>query len=634
MSQSGVFMIKKKPIRFRFLALIAVLFVTAILAVSQYFIHFSFARSVSSSFERETMALIENNMPYMLTFPVATKDKHALKRIVDNLIDLDFVYSVEIRDADGNVLAYEIDTTVPTEEGVKIVYRTIEITDDRSVMLDDLSTESARPNIIGRARIALTPYKLQQQNNSELTKHLWVLIAVLLLILIVIVAFAYLYHFSTRRMIEGLKMISERKYRKDVQNHLIAEMNDVFNGMNSLSENLTKTMSALEKSDKLKKRIINRLSIDLGTPVSTVANLVDMMSEQITIVENGGQLAPTMEFIRTNITKLTKIIEQLGEFNSITSGRTDVDISLFNAEALFDEHFREFSGRQKNSVSFEVCCDELISDELISALVVTDYSKVKRIIQCLTDNSFKYTDSGAVRVEWSVEEVGDRASLSFIVQDSGRGIRDENIGRVFDEAFVEEEAQVGWGLGLTLVKAYLDLLGGTISISSKLMHGTRVYVRIPVTLSKIANNEVIAPATLSNLAAIVLDDNVAYARHLSKLLASYGIESRIYSDAGAALDELTAGGADIVFVDYDLHSMFAAEFTSLARSVKHDLIVVSLSPKADVKVVESFHRSDSIDFSIRKPVRLVDLDKIFAQLHLSKTVVEDAKKIYSLDWRP
>jgi signal transduction histidine kinase len=173
---------------------------------------------------------------------------------------------------------------------------------------------------------------------------------------------------------------------------------------------------------------------------------------------------------------LLSIINDIVDIANIESGLVKVNMKktdLNSSLRILDEQF-SFSGKQHN---IPINLTTGLQDE--KAVILTDSTKLIQIISNLINNSIKFTKEGSINFGYNLKE----DFLEFFVTDTGIGIPQESLGKVFDR-FYQVDRTVsrqfgGTGLGLSICKAYVNLLGGTISVTSSPGKGTSFVFAIP-----------------------------------------------------------------------------------------------------------------------------------------------------------
>ena len=231
-----------------------------------------------------------------------------------------------------------------------------------------------------------------------------------------------------------------------------------------------------EEATKAKSLFLANMSHEIRTPLNGILgflellNTTDLTDEQIDYVNTISQSAKNLLQIVNNILDVSKI----------ESNKVSLEIIEFKAVDEFENTVELFAtpAAQKN-IEFTT----LISPD-IPAVIKGDILKVKEIITNLLSNAIKFTPNGGnINVKIQLEKIIDnKAKIYFEIKDSGIGMSEEQKEKVF-EAFSQADESVtrkygGTGLGLTIVKSYIEMMGGKIYVESELNKGTKFYFDI------------------------------------------------------------------------------------------------------------------------------------------------------------
>lgn len=228
-----------------------------------------------------------------------------------------------------------------------------------------------------------------------------------------------------------------------------------------------------ENSDKLKSIFLANMSHEIRTPLNAIIGFSSQINENtdhknlndyIKIIHNSGNL-------------LLRLIDDILELSKLEVGDLRIINEYFNLNELILESRQEYVSlsKSKNKEHINIKID--IPDDDI--FIYTDQKRLKQVINNLVYNSLKFTNNGYIKYGFNI----NKDVINFYVQDTGIGISKENINKIFDR-FIQIEnksykKQEGTGLGLTISKAIIELLGGNIWVTSELNKGTIFYFTIP-----------------------------------------------------------------------------------------------------------------------------------------------------------
>lgn len=249
------------------------------------------------------------------------------------------------------------------------------------------------------------------------------------------------------------------------------EIQDHRQTMRELARARDQAMRASER----KSEFVSQLSHEFRTPLTAILGYAEIMLEDLEGgVVNAQDLQQDIEAIRTSGGHMLELINELLDLAKIESGSSPLLLETFSVPTLLEQLFAALKPLVKDGQEFKFRCDTRVG------VMVTDRIKLRQILTNLLSNALKFTPEGSVKL--TVRCVGD-AHLRFDVEDTGIGMTEEALGRVF-EAFEQAEATTkrdygGTGLGLTLCRKLTDMLGGQLRVRSTPGKGTVFSLLVP-----------------------------------------------------------------------------------------------------------------------------------------------------------
>ena len=240
-----------------------------------------------------------------------------------------------------------------------------------------------------------------------------------------------------------------------------------------------------EESDNLKSAFLTNLSHEIRTPMNAIVGFSDLL--------NNPKLKSTerLEYlgvITQSGSNLVSIIDDLVEMSKIDAHQIMPNYTSVNLESCLNELYNQIKITipKGKTIDFELIKPE----ESFTNRILTDEIKLKQIIINLITNAIKFTEHGFVTFGYEVNK--DNQTISFTINDTGLGIDDAHQEIIFDRfRRIDGDYAIkvgGLGLGLAISKAYVEMLGGTISLQSKVGVGSRFLFTIPLVLDKKESN--------------------------------------------------------------------------------------------------------------------------------------------------
>ncbi len=311
----------------------------------------------------------------------------------------------------------------------------------------------------------------------------------------------------------------------------------------------------LDEVSTHKTNFLSTMSHELRTPLNSVIALSGVLGRQLKDKISEEELG-YLEVIERNGKNLLLLINDILDISRIESGRTEIDITHFNlCSVLADQLENIHHVASEKGLALNRKC------EYDAIEVDSDKDKFEHIVQNLLSNAVKFTDKGSITI--SAKEENDNVVVS--VEDTGIGISKKHIPYIFDE-FRQADASTsrkygGTGLGLAIAKKYSKMLGGTLTVSSRLGEGSIFTLTIAKklqekTLQKSTSNvsEVKGSKPISFIKhdskrILVIDDNEAIRVQLKSLLEDDCYEVVLASDEDEALEKITEKSPDLILLD-------------------------------------------------------------------------------------
>jgi signal transduction histidine kinase len=222
---------------------------------------------------------------------------------------------------------------------------------------------------------------------------------------------------------------------------------------------------------EMKSRFVSIASHEFRTPLSAVLSSIALIERYVQMGET-DKVNKHSKRIRSSVSQLTGILDDFLSLGKLDEGRVEVNRENINLNELFEEIQTELTPTLKDGQ--QIVTEHPTNSEYFSI----DKRILRNITFNLISNASKYSDPcKSIYLSWGLSEEG----LEMSVQDEGIGIPEEDQKRLFEQFFRASNASniQGTGLGLNIVKRYVDLLGGAISFSSKFGIGTKFTISIP-----------------------------------------------------------------------------------------------------------------------------------------------------------
>ncbi len=313
--------------------------------------------------------------------------------------------------------------------------------------------------------------------NFKSSKYLLLIIVVFfILFLFVFILFARLWVYSPLNLITKILESEDNNAIKKLQfspgefSYIGILLQDYFNQRKTLEQAKLKA----EENDKLKSAFLSNIAHEIRTPMHGILGFADLLK---TSALSGEQMQEYISIIEKSSLRMLNTITDLIDISKIESKQAEITFSMVDVNRQLESMYAVFKTEaDKKGLHFSIA-NEQAREEII---IRTDREKLEIIFSKLLKNAIKYTKKGAI--ESGYEHKGKY--LRFFVKDTGIGIENDKLESIFDR-FTQADNSLsktydGAGLGLSITKAYVEMLGGTIWVESEPGEGSVFYFTIPV----------------------------------------------------------------------------------------------------------------------------------------------------------
>ena len=231
-----------------------------------------------------------------------------------------------------------------------------------------------------------------------------------------------------------------------------------------MEASLVTARNKAEESDRLKTAFLANMGHEIRTPLNAIVGFADLLP----VVESAEDRNQLIKEIQTNNHKLLRIIDGLVSMSKIEAGAK----SLMMAKVDVNQVLRQMADTYKPTTMLELTTECPLEQFLIQ----TDREKLLEILDNLTQNALKFTETGSVTLGYDV--LGDHVRIW--VKDTGKGIPAEDRERIFERFVKLDEYIPGTGLGLSVAKSHVLSLNGTIGVVSQVGEGSTFWIELPL----------------------------------------------------------------------------------------------------------------------------------------------------------
>jgi len=392
--------------------------------------------------------------------------------------------------------------------------------------------------------------------------------------------------------------------------HLVSVASDITERQQAENDKIAR--EAADQANKAKSMFLANMSHEIRTPMNAIIGFSDLLYSSIKDERQRSQI----EAIRSSGKNLLIIINDILDLSKIEAGKLVIQNEPINIHNIIKEIETIFA-HITNEKGIQFVIDKL--DEIPDSLLL-DETRIRQILFNLIGNAVKFTDSGEVTLSVMKKlKENDKIDLIISVKDTGIGIPADQHDRIF-EAFNQQEGQRtvkygGTGLGLTITRRLVEMMGGEIELLSEPGKGSIFTITLPDITVKEEGREISEinssdPSTLvfESGTVLIADDNLESRKYLVDLLSHFPLELVEAENGVEAVEKALQYLPQVILMDYKMPVMSGGEAIEIIKKqdATRSIPIIALSASSR-KLIEELNGVNLFDDFLLKPINAAEL---------------------------
>jgi signal transduction histidine kinase/CheY-like chemotaxis protein len=390
----------------------------------------------------------------------------------------------------------------------------------------------------------------------------------------------------------------------------IAQLRKEIQQRKQIQLDLEKAKREADEANEFKSSFMARMSHEIRTPLHAITGMSYLLKKT--------EVSLTQSMYIDRITQaahnMLSIINDILDFSKIEAGKVELEITSFSMDQVIQDVVNTVSYKiDEQGIGFRLSKDPLVPNWLFG-----DSKRIEQVLVNVLNNAAKFTSAGEVSLDVRlIAKENDKYHISFTIKDTGIGMTEEQVNKLFTP-FEQGDSSInrrfgGSGLGLSIVKHLLDLMGGEIMVFSTPGEGSTFIIHLSLDVDK--EREAVYKKALSanhfkDVRTLVLEKSGANMNLIESYLGSFGMHCELTSSEASALGMLEAADGkfaqpfDLFIVDYDTPAQGGFKFIEAIRNNDKIVRIPKLIMLLPMMREDLFDRLNEhgVDLGIGKPI--------------------------------
>ncbi|MCI9435098.1 MAG: response regulator [Bacilli bacterium] len=396
-------------------------------------------------------------------------------------------------------------------------------------------------------------------------------------------------------------------------------------------EQLNLAKNTAERANKAKSDFLSSMSHEIRTPLNAIVGFSECIKQSGTLEEAKENATDVITASNT----LLEIVNGILDISKIESGKLELIQTDYDTYKLFNDVSKLIQARIGDKpIDFKV---DIAPD--LPPVLYGDHTNVKKIMINLLTNAVKYTDKGLVVLSIKCVKVNkDICRLIISVKDTGRGIKKENIDKLFNKfQRIEEDMNTtieGTGLGLAITKQLVEMMNGNIVVNSIYGEGSNFTAAIDQRISlkniTLESKNVVTQIDLKEAKILIVDDNKLNLKVAKKLLLPYNCDVDTCESGFECLEKIKSGNIyDLILMDDMMPKMRGTETLEKLKELDNfNIPTIALTANAITGMREHYLKCGFSDY-LSKPIEKQELEKVLEKCCSKQKNMEQKEEIKS-----
>jgi len=401
---------------------------------------------------------------------------------------------------------------------------------------------------------------------------------------------------------------------KDVIVFLLTDVTDVVKRDQENKERMSAALVAAEQASAAKSNFLSRMSHEIRTPLNAIIGMDTIAAQSI---GNPGKTADCISKIGISARYLLSLINDILDMSRIESGK----MLLKNEKFMFRDLIGNVDMMIYNQTRAKGLDYECVVSNEVAEAYIGDAMKLQQVLINILGNAVKFTEKGKVSMDiHQINCRGKRSMLRFTVNDTGIGISEEFMDRIF-EPFSQSDTTTtsvfgGTGLGLAITKSLVSLMGGSINVRSIIGVGSEFTVDVPLTVDESVLRQPKIEMHFDKMHTLIVDDDLLVCEQTADVLRDIGMIGEWVTSGSAAIERVRTKyehlqAFDFILIDWLMPDMDGIETTRQIRKIVGPDVTIIIITAYDWEPIEHEAKAAGANLLVTKPLLKTTLISAF-----------------------